>query len=369
MDVIELSQKLIQFDTRVPKGNEGQAALFLGGILEANGFEVDYPEFAKGRLNLVASKGLGDVPPLVFTGHFDVVPLGDAKWSVNPFGGSIHNGKLYGRGASDMKAAVAAMVCAATSCAEDMLPKGGIKLLITANEELGCLGAKALRDSGYHIGGASALVVGEPTSNQPLLGHKGGLYLKATTHGKTAHSSTPHLGDNAIYKAAKAVLKLDGLEFAVAEDGLLGHPTINVGKFQGGQNLNSVPDYAQFTIDVRTTPKLPNHKALTYLQSVLGKEVELEKLVDLDPVTSNAQDPFIKRVVRLCNGAHKGEAAAPYLTDASVITPWLGNVPTVILGPGEAQMAHKTDEYCAIDKILESVALYKAIIKAHNIQE
>ena len=364
MDVVELSRELIRFDTRVPQGNEEGPARFLGRILEEEGFTVDYPKFSEGRLNLVASKGLvSNIAPIVFTGHLDVVPLGDSEWSVDPFEGTVNNGKLYGRGASDMKSAVAAMTLAAMESFDGMVPRGGVKLLITANEEPGCLGARALRDSGYPVGAARALIVGEPTSNKPLLGHKGGVYLKAKTFGKTAHSSTPELGDNAIYKAARAIVEITNMEFGAQPHELLGLPTVNVGKFSGGQNLNSVPDYAEFTIDVRTTPTMPNVEILNHLKAVLGKEVILEKLVDLNPVSSDMKDPFVQKVMELCSCPPGSEKAATYLTDASVLTPWLEQVPTIILGPGEAKMAHQTNEFCFIEKIREAHALYKDIIK------
>lgn len=156
-------------------------------------------------------------------------------------------------------------------------PKGGVKLIFTANEELGCQGAQHLCDNGYDIGGASALIVGEPTSNIPYIGHKGGLYLTARTAGVTAHSSMPELGDNAIYKAARAITKIEKLKFEVEKDKLLGHPTTNVGRVDGGLNLNSVPDKAEFTIDVRSTTKLENKVALKILNETLGNEVVLEK--------------------------------------------------------------------------------------------
>ena len=136
--------------------------------------------------------------------------------------------------------------------------------------ELGCIGAQHLLHNNYDIGRASAIIVGEPTSNIPYLGHKGGLYLRALTSGTTAHSSTPELGDNAIYKAAKAISKIEKLKFGAKKDALLGLPTINVGKINGGLNLNSVPDKTEFMIDIRSTTKFNNDEALKALKEELG---------------------------------------------------------------------------------------------------
>ena len=366
MDVISLTKELILYDTINPPGNEEEIAKYIGKILTSNNFTVDYPKYSKDRLHVFASKGLmATVPPIVLTGHMDVVPLGATSWKTDPLTAEIIDGKLYGRGSTDMKAGVAAMIVAAIESFEHGAPKGGIKIIFTADEEAGCSGAKHLYDSGYHIGDASAIIVGEPTSNMPYVGHKGGLYLTARTSGVTAHSSMPELGDNAIYKAARAINKIEALHFDVEKDNLLGYPTINVGKIEGGLNLNSVPDKTEFTIDVRSTMNLENKVAFKILSEALGKEVTLEKLVDLNAVSTDEDHPFIKLVSEICRFDYKQEGikkSASFLTDASVLTPWLNHPPTIILGPGEPEMAHQTDEYCYISKIIEAVNLYKEII-------
>ncbi|MEO9893366.1 M20 family metallopeptidase [Aurantibacter sp.] len=366
IDVITLTQKLIGFNTINPPGNEGGLAIFIGELLIENGFEVDYPIYAKDRLQLVATKGLSDEkPPIIFTGHLDVVPLGANDWTKDPFAGDIIDNKLYGRGSTDMKAGVAAMIIAAIEMYKNESPRGGIKLIFTADEELGCNGAQHLCNSGYDLGEASAIVVGEPTGNMPYVGHKGGLYLNVFTKGITAHSSMPELGDNAIYKAANAIVKIEGLKFDAKEDELLGYPTINVGRMEGGLNLNSVPDKATFTIDVRTTTKFRNDKVWTQLNELLGEEVALEKLTDLNAISTSEDDDFIKMIFNILELDNKDDnlkKSANFLTDAAVFMPHLKNTPTVILGPGEPEMAHQTDEYCYVDKIEKAVAIYSEII-------
>ena len=366
MNVIQLTKKLIRFNTINPPGNEAEIAKYIGKLLAVNGFNIEYPKHCINRLNIIASKGLTkNKPPIILTGHLDVVPLGENDWSYDPFNAEIKDGKLYGRGTTDMKAGVAAMIIAAIEVFTKTQPDGGVKLIFTADEELGCNGAKKLFDSGYDIGKASAIVVGEPTSNTPFIGHKGGLYMTAKTTGITAHSSMPHLGDNAIYKAANAITKIEKIEFDVENDPLLGLPTINVGKFNGGLNLNSVPDYAEFTIDIRSTTKLKNEKAFKELQNQLGPDVKIEKMVDLNAISTDENSPFIKMVYAVCkidSSKKESSKSAPFLTDAAVLTPWLDNVPTIILGPGEPEMAHQTDEYCYVQKIKDVVNLYKEII-------
>ncbi|MDT0650638.1 M20 family metallopeptidase [Autumnicola edwardsiae] len=370
-DVLFLTQKLISFNTINPPGTEIEAAEYIGGLLSKNDFLVDYVPFKENRVHVIAEKGLSDdVAPIVFTGHFDTVPLGAREWTEDPFGGVIKDGKLYGRGSSDMKGAVAAMVIAAIQAFENDPPEGGIRLVLTAAEELGCRGAKDLVKTYKKLGRASGLIVGEPTGNIPGIGHKGGLYLNLTTSGTTAHSSMPHLGDNAIYKVARAISRVEQFNFGIEEDKLLGFPTINVGQVFGGLNINSVPDSAGFTIDARTTTNTNHEEIFCQLQKELGDAVAIEILVDLPPVSTDEDDPFVQVVYEVC-GISKGDEgfpkSLPYLTDGSVLQKAYNNVPTIIVGPGQTEMAHQTDEFCYTAKLEEAVEIYKNIILKNHL--
>ncbi len=364
-NVIELTRKLIAFDTINPPGNEIEIARFVGNLLEKNGFEVEYIPFETNRLHVIAEKNCsGEILPVVFTGHFDTVPLGAKAWQENPFLGEVKEGKLYGRGTSDMKGGLAAMLVAAIEAFE-MNPLAGVRLILTSGEELGCQGAKHLIETYKKFGNARGIIVGEPTANIPAIGHKGGLYLNLEAKGITAHSSMPHLGDNAIYKIASAISKIEKFDFGVEKDTLLGFPTINVGKVNGGININSVPDHASFTIDARTTTKVDHKKLLKQLGEVLGKEVSIETLVDLQAVSSNENDPFVQIVYAACNiqeGTEGFPKSMPYLTDGSILQSAYGGVPTVILGPGQPEMAHQTDEFCYTANLEQAVEIYKKII-------
>jgi succinyl-diaminopimelate desuccinylase len=133
----------------------------------------------------------------------------------------------------------------------------------------------------------------------------------------------------------------------------------------GGLNINSVPDHAEFTIDIRSTSKTDHVKTLKRLKEELGEETKLEVLVDMNPVFTSEADPFIKMVYEVCGIKGKTGGfpkALPYLTDGSVLQRIYGGAPTVILGPGQPEMAHQTDEYCYINKLEESLKIYKEII-------
>ncbi|MBV2247297.1 MAG: M20 family metallopeptidase [Lentimicrobium sp.] len=365
-DAIALTRKLVSFDTITPPGNEGTVALFLGELLFQNGFTVRYDRLSANSLTLVAEKGLiGHVPPIVLTGHLDTIPLGATPWDEDPFSGTIKDGKIYGRGTSDMKSGVASMVCAAVQAFRGSTPEGGVRLIFTAGEEPGCLGAQHLADTRFPLGCARAILVGEPTANIPAIGHKGALYLYVSASGKTAHSSMPHLGENAVYKVARAIARIEEFCFHAEPDGLHGLPTINVGMVGGGKNLNSVPDSAWFTIDIRSTPNVDHTKLLERLSVELGPDVSVEKRVDLRPVTTEESSSFVQMVYDVCGivaGGNRHQKSLPYVTDGSVLQRLYCGVPTVILGPGQPQMAHQTNEFCQTSKIKEAVNLYKEII-------
>lgn len=364
--MISLTRELISHNTVNPPGNEAIVAELLGNLLAEHGFTVRLPRYEKNRLHLVAEKGLsGHTPPLVLSGHLDTVPPGELPWRTDPFVGTCAGDKIFGRGSSDMKSGVAAMTAAAIESTEDVLPEGGVRLIFTAGEELGCQGIRQLVNTRQEPGNASAVIVGEPTANKPAIGHKGALYLKASTSGKTAHSSMPELGDNAIYKAARAITRIETFDFQASGDSLLGFPTINIGEMQGGLNINSVPDHAWFTIDIRSTGQIRHPSILQRLMRELGEEVSLETLVDLNPVSTMEADPFVQLVYKVCKAEKVSEPwpkSLPYVTDGSVLQPFYGGVPTIILGPGEPGMAHQTDEFCYIETIKQSVSIYKSII-------
>jgi len=370
LNSIELTRALIGFDTINPPGKEKLCAKYLGDLLETFGFSINYYEFAEARTSLVARiEGSSGGLPLCFAGHIDTVPLGTKPWTVDPFSGELSDGKLFGRGSTDMKSGVAAFVVATATIAKDLAKGNGVVLVITAGEETGCEGSYHLASLKGALGQAGAMVIAEPSSNQPLIGHKGALWVSAKTHGITAHGSMPEEGDNAIYKAARAINKLEDFDFNIARDPLLGKPTINVGMVYGGLNVNSVPDKTEVSIDIRTTPQQDHVTIKSHLESYLGEEVEIEPIVDVGGVLTNPNDEWMLEVFDIMSailGVRPEVKTASYFTDASALTPAYGNIPTVILGPGEAKMAHQTDEYCFINKIPESVEAYIEIAKHWN---
>ncbi len=366
-DVVELTRALVAMDTINPPGHEADCSSFLAQLLEDAGFYVQIQEFAKGRTNLVAKVGQPDLGlPICFTGHMDTVPLGLTPWTKDPFKGEIEDGRLYGRGTADMKGGIAAFCVAAIRTAKMVRETQGVTLIITGGEETGCDGAIALRDQSDLLSDAGALVVGEPTSNKPLLGHKGALWLRGCCTGVTAHGSTPELGDNAIYKMARAIRALEQFDFAAEKHNQLSPPTMNLGCAHGGLNTNSVPDYADFELDIRTLPAQAHKEILENLQALLKNDVRLEYMIDLRGIFTSDKVPWansVKNDLEFVLGAEQAFAAANYFTDASVLTPALNDPPTIILGPGDAALAHVTDEYCGVSALLDAGRIYDRLIK------
>jgi succinyl-diaminopimelate desuccinylase len=363
-NVIALTQQLVRINTVNPPGNEGTAAHVAGGLLEKAGFSVAYHELSPGRLNVIAGlKGPSNEKPLCFTGHLDTVPLGAADWSADPFGGDLASGKLFGRGTTDMKAGLAAMLVAAIETARRPIRRG-LKLVLTAGEETGCEGAMALARSGA-LGEAGAVIVGEPSSNRPFVGHRGALWLKLVHTGRTAHGSMPELGDNAVIKAAHTIAALDDFGFNAVPHPVLGKPSINIGYIHGGANVNSVPDRAEIGLDIRTVPGQDHGEICERIAAHSHENCIVESTLDLQSVYSDRSNEWLIRTLRLIERvtgmAETGESGAPYFTDAAVLNPAFGHPPFIILGPGEAVMAHQTDEYCVVERIEEAADIYRLI--------
>jgi succinyl-diaminopimelate desuccinylase len=367
MNALDLTRTLLRYDTINPPGDEEACARHVGRILEGAGFSVAEYAFAERRTSLVARLGgAADTPPLCFTGHIDVVPLGARPWTRDPFAGEIADGRLYGRGSSDMKSGVAAFVVATCRLARNLTRSPGVVLVITASEETFCEGSRHLAGLGSALGRAGAIVVAEPTGNYPFVGHKGALWLRARTSGVTAHGSMPERGVNAIYKAARAALKLEQFSFATAPHPVLGAPTLNVGTLRGGLNVNSVPDAAEIGIDIRTIPEQKHAAILERLAEHLGGDVELENVSDAEGVWTAPEHPWIQSVYEIVEpvvGERPVPRAAPYFTDAAALTPAFEGAPTVILGPGELALAHQTDEFCTLARLEQSVEVFTEIAR------
>ena len=366
IDVVDLTKYLVRLKSENPPGYEADVASFLANLLEKHGFHVQLDVFGEGRQNLIARYGCEtEQDSICFSGHMDTVPIGPENWDYDPFGGEIADGRIYGRGTCDMKGGIAAAVAAAINHLESIQNGKGVSFIFTGGEETGCDGAKHLLAQEGLIPSIGALVIAEPTGLEALIGHKGALWLEGKCHGVSVHGSRPHLGVNAIYSMARKISILEISDCLKAEHPELGKPTLNVGTIRGGNNINSVPSEAQVEIDIRSVPEQDHDETISILSDVLGDDIEMSKIIDLPGIWTNPENSWVKSVqgrAAEISPTYKGDLAAPYFTDASILKPGLNNVPTVVLGPGEIDVAHTVNEYCSLEQLMNAEKIYQSLI-------
>lgn len=374
-DPLTLAQRLIALDTRA--GNEKPAATLLATLLGDAGFAVRLEEHPRERANLVARYGEGT--PLTLTGHLDTVPAEASGWSFDPLAADIDGDRLRGRGSSDMKAGVAAVVCAALRHAVRGAP-GALQLVFTFGEETGCDGARALDG----LAPSPALLVAEPTANRLVLGHKGALWLRLTAHGRSAHGSRPELGENALVALAATATRLHGHD-GWPTSATHGPATLNVGAFRSGVQPNLVPDHAELDLDIRTVPGFGTPEALAAVQSLAAPGTRIERLLDLASIATDPAAPLVGGLAAALRPTAPGgptaqdrpgeggpaepeSACASYFTDASVLAGKLGTPAVLLHGPGDPEQAHTTDESCSVTRLLESADAYGRVLAAWGAQ-
>ncbi|MDQ4037435.1 MAG: M20 family metallopeptidase [Actinomycetota bacterium] len=349
---------------------EGTVTRHCALLLTAVNAQTEFVNWAPNREQLIARFG-DNGPPLTLTGHVDTVPADPMNWSVDPWAGASDGNRIIGRGTSDMKSGVAAMVTAVVGHLRRAHECRGVQVVLTAAEETGCQGAMAIRASALRGGGP--LLVGEPTGNALVPAHKGALWLRLTAQGRAAHGSAPDLGDNAVVRLARAAIALHDAS-AWPADGRFGAVTANVGLLRGGLQPNVVPDSAEALLDLRTVPGVSPAQLRELVKATIGEGITVDDLVDLPLVDTDLDDPFVGLVREaLVASGLPDEPASParYFTDASALAGLLGDgrvgnsaVPTVILGPGEPDQCHVVDEWCRLDRVDEAVEVYSAILAA-----
>ena len=366
-----LTRELLAFNTINPPGMERACARHLGAILEAAGFRVEYHEFAESRTSLIATIGgaIDRKAPLCFTGHIDTVPLGAKAWTRDAFAGETDGDRMFGRGSTDMKSGIAAFVVAALQAAPEAARGAGLVLVITAGEEIGCEGARFLADRKL-LDRAGAIVVAEPTANYPYVGHKGLAWFEIETTGVTAHGSMPEVGDNAIVKMARVIDDLGHFHFPIESHAVMGKPTLNVGTIRGGLNTNSVPDEARITVDTRTVPGIDHVALCESLRQLLApRAASVRKIVDTPALYTEPDNDWVQEVFEACTpyaGARPQPKTITFSTDGADLKRGYGGPPAVILGPGEPQLAHQTDEWCSLERLGQSVELFRNLMAGWN---
>ncbi|MBW4084980.1 M20 family metallopeptidase [Paenibacillus sp. S150] len=404
-------QRLIEVDTCNPPGNEHRLSVLLQEALRGLGIESRIKGVEQGRSNLEAViKGSGG-KKLMFCGHLDTVsPWTAAAGSYPPHGAVIEGGRMYGRGASDMKSGLAAMLLAAASLhREGIRLAGDLVFLATAGEEVDSCGARmyAGQNSLRELDG---IVIGEPTSSRVAVGHKGALWLRISLFGRSAHGSMPQLGVNAVEGMTEvvALLRRHALEWQ-AHDAVLGSSSLSVNRIEGGVQTNVIADRCTVDVDIRTVPPLEHASLLREIEARLQEikqlhpdyRYEVEQLLDRSVVCTDPGRELIAAAMEIAasggaagtagavsreaargaggaevsaeaadsetergaGGAGEAEPAVqgvPYYTDGSVLHD-NGRLPVLIYGPGDPAMAHQPDEWVDIEAYLESIGFYREL--------
>lgn len=359
-DLLALLSELIAIDSCDPPGRELEIADYLAGVLGDRGIEAEVDEFAPGRANLYARlKGSDIRGSLVFSAHLDTVPVGTTGWQRKPFEADIDTGRLYGRGASDMKGGVAAMTLAFISIASSKTPlSGDLVLAFSGGESSNCIGAKRFVERKM-FAEASAILVSEPSSLDLVIAEMAALWLRVSAKGRTGHISG-NRGISAIDKMLDYVRDLESLEIPFDADPMLPLPSLRVGRIAGGSAVNVTPDQCSVELDIRLRPGT-DYRAVIALLERDGFTVEV--LDFKKAVATDVSHPFVKTCATTLNnimGHHPKYIGVSYYSDATIYTSaW--NTPFAIIGPGELGMSGQPDEFIVIDKLVQSVDVFRAI--------
>jgi acetylornithine deacetylase len=345
IDPVELLVELVRCPS--PSGEEQAVAALLALRLRAAGLAP-----ATDGRNVWASRGdASRGPTLLLLSHLDTVPVGEG-WTRPALEAHREGGRIYGRGANDAKGCLAAM-CAAVAGLDDGTLPGRVLVAGVAEEETGKAGG--FQDLQPTLPPFDAAVVGEPTGLVPVCAQKGLLALEVTARGRQAHAARPEEGRNAVVRAARAILAIDGLVFERVHP-QLGAPTAQVTIVKGGERRNVIPGSCTLSIDVRTTPAYTSAELVRKLQGAVGPDVEVKVLSDRTPARGTPVDDPIMRAAAEATG--RAPTGSPTVSDWAHLRP----VPGVKLGPGESPRSHTPDEWVHEDELRRGVEVYSRLI-------
>jgi acetylornithine deacetylase len=375
METTQLLRDLVTLPSVNPMGRsvpeevayEHRVTAYLEDYFQARGVRCERQSVAPLRDNLVAYSDLpGARRTWVLEVHQDTVPTD--HMTIEPFAAGIADGRLYGRGACDIKGGMAAMVAAFTRLVREK-PAGAANVILacTVDEEFTFRGVKRLVQNGLTAAGA---IVAEPTQLQIVHAHKGVARLHLTAHGRSCHSSTPEQGVNAIYRMGRLLVALEQYAERLRTsrtDPLLGPPTLSVGLIEGGTSVNTVPERCRIEIDRRLIPGEDTQEVSEELNRFLRGEAGIDfpytcdvpwmSMAALSPQGSGELVQRLGQAIDSVRGAHE-VLAVPYGTDASTLA--AAGVPAVVFGPGDIARAHTCDEWVPLDEVEQaSEILYR----------
>ncbi len=356
-EILELLRGLIECPSENPPGNEKACALFLASFLEQRGIRCRLVDVLPGRPNLYATVGFSS-PRLVLCGHLDTVPAGDG-WTVDPFSAAVIDGRVYGRGACDMKAGLASMAAVLLAIQRSkVVLKGSIALHAVVDEEAGSAGAEraAMEEPSDWV------IVTEPSSTQVRSTGNGQLNFEIVFHGRAVHSSHPEKGRNAIHDAAGfvALVEQENLRFAAMPYPGIGPATYSVGVLKGGRGGSTVADRSELTLDRRVLPSESLDEVEDQVRALLarleearpGLSYSLTRTVSFPPLRgTNAAhlEQMLNNALRELGGTIGKRQGMRFSTDAAWYA--INGRPAVVFGPGDVTIAHQPNEHVAVDDL------------------
>jgi succinyl-diaminopimelate desuccinylase len=375
--VVEFTQQLVRLRSVYDPASgddESVVAELVANKMREFGWDVQLSEVAPGRPNVLGTvAGTAPGPTLAFEGHLDVVTEGDPdRWTVDPFGAEIRDGRLYGRGSADMKSGVAAMLYGVRALQQAGPFPGTIKVCVLVDEEGMMLGAKQAAASGA-LADVAAVIVCEPEGGEVCPAAKGAIRLRLDFTGKMAHGAMPEQGRNPLPALAAAVSRLGDLQTQLQrEHGSHPHlgtiwitPTVVVAG--DARQMNVIPATASLYVDVRTVPGVDHARLVDEARrraaaAANGSGVRVEvSVVDDRPCVDTPADHPIVAAVRdaheLVTGTRPPLGGVPGTTDGTILARDAG-LPSVVYGPGGKWIAHQADEFVEVEEIARYARVY-----------
>ena len=389
-DAVKLAQELVRIPSVNPMGRDFTESPYLEGrltdFLSTQFSRLELPseryEVLPGRENVITRVDSANAElTILLEVHQDTVPIDGM--TIDPFGGKLENGRLYGRGACDIKGGMAAMLSSVARLARERPPgAANVVFACTINEENGFDGARHLRhlwETGHSPllpKAPDLIIVAEPTGLNVVTAHKGTVRWRCQTRGKAAHSSMPDKGKNAIYSMARLLAHLEVYAREVVPEldshPLVGQPSLSVGMIEGGLSVTTVPDICTVEIDRRLLPEEQTDSALQHVTDFLETQ-----MADTD---FSHETPFLAapglsdrlngdlarsllRVIRTCG--HAAEClGVPYGTDASTLAG--ADLPAVVFGPGDIAQAHTKDEWVEAVQLEQAAEILYQFCRSTN---
>ena len=369
-DVITMIERLIAFPTVSRDSNLGLIEWtrdYLAGLGVTS--RLTYDATGK-KANLFATLGQGKKPGLILSGHTDVVPVEGQAWDTDPFKATIKDGLIYGRGSADMKSYIAtALALAPKFLAADM--EAPLHFALSYDEEVGCIGVQGLIKDLQELGLKPAgCIVGEPTSMQPIIAHKGTNRFRCCITGREAHSSYTTMGVNAIEYAARIIVYIRQMadRFAQLETRDYGftvpYTTMQTGLIRGGLASNIVPKECAFDFEARTMPGVDAGQLYQEVQDFAAKllpemqliepnaKIAFEWLASAPGLNTKEHDAIVQLAASLSRNNTTG--AVSYGTEAGLFQ--RAGIPTVVCGPGNIEQAHRPNEFVALEQVAQCEA-------------